>query len=125
MLDTAKDNKVIKPENIDASTTTGPLAETLAGHEIVYLIQTSGTSGPAKPVLVPEAALLPNLRDIRREFELSPTDTVLLASPLTFDPSLVDVLCSLVAGARLLVLPASLKIKTDLHRDAAIKRFFV
>lgn len=36
-------------------------------------------------------------------------DVVFLASPLTFDPSVVDLFLALSSGARLLVVPAVLK----------------
>ena len=82
---------------------------------IAYTMQTSGTTGEPKLVFVSHASILPNIVDIVREFSLDGTNLVLLSSPLTFDPSLVDIFVSLVSGAGLLVLPTSEKIKPSLY----------
>ena len=77
--------------------------------DIVYIIQTSGTTGDPKPVFVSHASVLPNILDFKAEFNLLGSDLVLLSSPLTFDPSMVDVFVTLVSGAALLVLPSTEK----------------
>lgn len=42
-------------------------------------------------------------------FQMSAEDVVLLASPLTFDPSVVDIFLALSSGAQLLIIPAVIK----------------
>ncbi|XP_061680411.1 beta-alanine-activating enzyme isoform X2 [Syngnathoides biaculeatus] len=48
-------------------------------------------------------------RSLARLFEVTSADVVFLASPLTFDPSVVDIFLALSSGAQLLVVPAVLK----------------
>ena len=46
----------------------------------------------------------------RRIFQLSPDDTILLASPYTFDPFVVQMFTAFAAGARLIIVPDSVKL---------------
>ncbi|XP_077463975.1 beta-alanine-activating enzyme [Stigmatopora argus] len=76
---------------------------------LAYVLHTSGTTGPPKIVRVPHECILPNILHLRRLFEVSSNDVVFLASPLTFDPSVVDIFLALSSGAQLLVVPTVLK----------------
>ena len=58
---------------------------------VAYIVHTSGTTGPPKPVCVPHCSIVPNILDLTRRFSVSPNDTVFNAAPLTFDPSIVEV----------------------------------
>ena len=58
---------------------------------VAYIVHTSGTTGPPKPVSVPHCSIVPNVLDLTRRFSVSPNDTVFNAAPLTFDPSIVEV----------------------------------
>lgn len=40
---------------------------------------------------------------------MTPDDVVFLASPLTFDPSVVEIFLALSSGARLLIVPTVIK----------------
>lgn len=40
---------------------------------------------------------------------MTPDDVVFLASPLTFDPSAVEIFLALTSGARLLIVPTAIK----------------
>lgn len=42
-------------------------------------------------------------------FQMTPEDVVFLASPLTFDPSVVEMFLALSAGARLLMVPSAVR----------------
>ncbi|XP_077440315.1 beta-alanine-activating enzyme [Vanacampus margaritifer] len=79
------------------------------GGSLAYMLHTSGTTGQPKIVRVPHNCILPNILHLRRLFEVSSTDVVFMASPLTFDPSVVDIFLALSSGAQLLVVPAVLK----------------
>lgn len=46
---------------------------------------------------------------IRSLFQMSADDVVFLASPLTFDPSVVDMFLALSSGAQLLIVPTVIK----------------
>ena len=74
---------------------------------IAYVLQTSGTTGQPKTIRVPHSCLIPNILDLSRVFSLSPLDTCVLSAPPTFDPSLVQILTSLVRGCTLLSAPCS------------------
>uniref|UniRef100_A0A3Q3DII4 Aminoadipate-semialdehyde dehydrogenase n=1 Tax=Hippocampus comes TaxID=109280 RepID=A0A3Q3DII4_HIPCM len=76
---------------------------------LAYVLHTSGTTGLPKIVRVPHNCILPNILHLRHLFSVSCGDVVFLASPLTFDPSVVDLFLALSSGARLLVVPAVLK----------------
>ncbi|XP_063240510.1 beta-alanine-activating enzyme-like isoform X2 [Bacillus rossius redtenbacheri] len=70
---------------------------------LAFAVRTSGSTGRATTVQVPHAAILPNITDLRRELRMEPSDVVLLAAPLTFDPSAVEMFLALSSGAALKV----------------------
>ncbi|KAM6947890.1 LOW QUALITY PROTEIN: beta-alanine-activating enzyme-like [Lycodopsis pacificus] len=84
----------------------------LISHEsddLAYVLHTSGTTGLPKIVRVPHKCILPNILHLRSLFQMSADDVVLLASPLTFDPSVVDMFLALSSSAQLLVIPTVIK----------------
>ncbi|KAK5869916.1 hypothetical protein PBY51_024593 [Eleginops maclovinus] len=80
-----------------------------AYRDLAYVLHTSGTTGLPKIVRVPHKCILPNILDLKSLFQMSAHDVVLLASPLTFDPSVVDIFLALSAGAQLLIIPSVIK----------------
>ncbi|XP_054645265.1 beta-alanine-activating enzyme [Dunckerocampus dactyliophorus] len=76
---------------------------------LAYVLHTSGTTGLPKIVRVPHQCILPNILHLRSLFQMTADDVVFLASPLTFDPSVVDIFLALSSGAQLLIVPAVLK----------------
>ncbi|XP_012721863.2 beta-alanine-activating enzyme [Fundulus heteroclitus] len=77
--------------------------------DLAYVLHTSGTTGPPKTVRVPHRCIVPNILHLRSLFQMSPDDVVFLASPLTFDPSVVELFLALSSGAQLLMVPAVIK----------------
>ncbi|XP_072246044.1 beta-alanine-activating enzyme [Leuresthes tenuis] len=77
--------------------------------DLAYVLHTSGTTGPPKTVKVPHKCILPNILHLRSLFQMSADDVVFLASPLTFDPSVVDIFLALSSGAQLLIVPTVIK----------------
>ncbi|KAF3835112.1 hypothetical protein F7725_027670 [Dissostichus mawsoni] len=85
------------PKHTGAQTADGPdlCAAPAAGlkeaahRDLAYVLHTSGTTG------------LPKI--------MNADDVVLLASPLTFDPSVVDIFLALSSGAQLLIIPSVIK----------------
>uniref|UniRef100_A0A8C3WMY6 Beta-alanine-activating enzyme n=1 Tax=Catagonus wagneri TaxID=51154 RepID=A0A8C3WMY6_9CETA len=77
---------------------------------LAYVLHTSGTTGLPKVVRVPHACIVPNIQHFRVLFEITHEDVLFLASPLTFDPSAVEIFVALSSGASLLVVPASVKV---------------
>uniref|UniRef100_A0A8C2YLH2 Beta-alanine-activating enzyme n=2 Tax=Chinchilla lanigera TaxID=34839 RepID=A0A8C2YLH2_CHILA len=77
---------------------------------LAYVLHTSGTTGTPKIVRVPHACVLPNVQHFRELFDITPEDVLFLASPLTFDPSVVEIFVALSSGASLLIVPTSVKV---------------
>uniref|UniRef100_A0A3B4X5G9 Aminoadipate-semialdehyde dehydrogenase n=1 Tax=Seriola lalandi dorsalis TaxID=1841481 RepID=A0A3B4X5G9_SERLL len=77
--------------------------------DLAYVLHTSGTTGLPKIVRVPHKCILPNILHLRSLFQVSARDVVFLASPLTFDPSVVDIFLALSSGAQLLMVPSMIK----------------
>ncbi|CAK6956090.1 beta-alanine-activating enzyme [Scomber scombrus] len=77
--------------------------------DLAYVLHTSGTTGLPKIVRVPHKCILPNIHHLRSMFQVSQDDVVFLASPLTFDPSAVEIFLALSSGAQLLIIPPVIK----------------
>jgi amino acid adenylation domain-containing protein len=71
---------------------------------LAYVIYTSGSRGVPKGVMVEHAALSRQLAWMQSEFPLSPQDHVLFKYAVSFDVSLLEMICPLIAGARIIVL---------------------
>ena len=72
--------------------------------DIVYVIKTSGSTGVAKTVYVTNASVTPD-------------DVILLSSPPTFDPHIIDMFLAVVSGATLLLRPRRLLTTGDVTLD--------
>nr|XP_003221627.2 PREDICTED: acyl-CoA synthetase family member 4 isoform X1 [Anolis carolinensis]XP_016849521.1 PREDICTED: acyl-CoA synthetase family member 4 isoform X1 [Anolis carolinensis] len=79
-------------------------------HSIAYILHTSGTTGLPKIVRVPHKCIVPNILHLRDIFQITPDDIVFMASPLTFDPSVVELFIALTSGASLLIVPHLIKM---------------
>ncbi|KAM6221716.1 beta-alanine-activating enzyme isoform 2-T2 [Rhynchocyon petersi] len=77
---------------------------------LAYVLHTSGTTGVPKIVRVPHACITPNIQHFQILFKITPEDVLFLASPLTFDPSVVEMFVALSSGASLLIVPTSVKM---------------
>ncbi|GFS17700.1 acyl-CoA synthetase family member 4 [Elysia marginata] len=76
---------------------------------LAYCITTSGTTSEPKVVRVPHGCILPNIRHLSQIFQLRQGDKMLMTSPLTFDPSIIDIFCTLSSGACLVMVPTKVK----------------
>jgi non-ribosomal peptide synthetase component F len=72
--------------------------------EVCYAIQTSGSTGEPKCVLVRTAPLAAVIRDHVERLEVGPGSTTLQFARLTFDGCITEIFWTLTAGARLVVL---------------------
>ncbi|KAL1022606.1 hypothetical protein UPYG_G00029810 [Umbra pygmaea] len=88
-----------------------PAAVVGSAHQgaLAYILHTSGTTGLPKTVRVPHKCIVPNILQLRALFQVTPDDVVFLASPLTFDPSVVEIFLALSSGASLLIVPNVIK----------------
>ncbi|XP_028636590.1 beta-alanine-activating enzyme [Grammomys surdaster] len=89
---------------------------------LAYVLHTSGTTGTPKIVRVPHACILPNIQHFRSLFDITQEDILFLASPLTFDPSVVEIFVSLSSGACLLIVPTSVKVLPSKLADIVFSR---
>ena len=62
-------------------------------------------SGEAKTIYVTNASIVPNIVDMVFHLQLTPDDQVLMSSPPTFDPHIIDIIVSFISKARLVILP--------------------
>ena len=77
---------------------------------MAYWMRTSGTVSQAPTVVrVSHARIVPNIADVTRRLDMSPQDVMFLASPLTFDPSVVELFSTLSCGARIVIVPHHIK----------------
>ncbi|WP_137130041.1 non-ribosomal peptide synthetase [Rhizobium sp. FY34] len=95
--------------NLDASFPDDERADNLAtvtrASQLAYVIYTSGSTGKAKGVLVDHSGLINLTRDKIRTCDVTPDDCVLQFFSFSFDASIPELVMSLGAGARLLLLP--------------------
>jgi amino acid adenylation domain-containing protein/non-ribosomal peptide synthase protein (TIGR01720 family) len=70
---------------------------------IAYVLYTSGSTGRPKAVASTRAAMAERLAWMQHEYRLSPRETLLHKTPLTFDVAVWEVFLPLLAGARLII----------------------
>ncbi|VDN52509.1 unnamed protein product [Dracunculus medinensis] len=92
-------------------------------YHISYIMQTSGTTGKPKEVQVPELAIrfVFNINNIificicilfcnfSERFSVTKDDIILFSTALSFDPSVVEMCLAATAGAKLVVIPDSVR----------------
>jgi amino acid adenylation domain-containing protein len=91
----------------EAPTPTATRAATPAAvtaRNLAYVIYTSGSTGQPKGVCIEHRAVVNHITALIRDYELVPGDTVLQLPSLSFHPAVRDILGTLSAGARLVLL---------------------
>ncbi|MEO3778895.1 amino acid adenylation domain-containing protein [Micromonospora sp. B11E3] len=81
------------------------------GH-VAYVLYTSGSTGRPKGVVITHRAVLNTLLWWADEAAYGPGDRVLLKTPLTFDPSMLELFSPLFSGATVVL------ARPDGHRDS-------
>ena len=84
-----------------------------------YIIYTSGSTGQPKGVLIAHGSIAEHCRDVQEYYELTPTDRVLQTASMSFDLSLEQILPTLIAGARLVMMGKEMWRAAEFHRKAA------
>ncbi|CAF4747100.1 unnamed protein product [Rotaria socialis] len=72
--------------------------------DIAYVVTSSGSTGIPKLIFVSHACILPNLDELKSIFNVTSNDCLFRSTPLTFDPSLVDIFLAIHCGASLCIL---------------------
>ncbi|NXT75584.1 ACSF4 enzyme, partial [Zapornia atra] len=98
------------PDQTQVKTSEGSYMDTDRTDPLAYILHTSGTTGSPKIVRVPHKCIVPNIQHLKSIFEITQDDTLFLASPLTFDPSVVELFIALTSGASILVVPNTIKM---------------
>lgn len=70
-----------------------------------FIAMTSGSTGEPKHIQVPIQCIQPNVDDLTKLFSISPHDIIYFSTPLTFDPSMIEILLACMNGASLLIAP--------------------
>lgn len=92
-------NAVINKEN-SFNLTPSATAENTA-----YIIYTSGSTGTPKGVEIHHRAVINHMVWMQDNFSLSSNETVLFRTPLSFDPSVWEIMLPLFMGAKVVIAP--------------------
>ena len=98
------DGPVVCPEAADLETeSAGRPDMPVAPDDLAYVIYTSGSTGRPKGVMIPHRAIVNRLLWMQSAFPLDAEDRVLQKTPFSFDASIWELFCPLLAGARLVM----------------------
>ncbi|CAH4036098.1 unnamed protein product [Pieris brassicae] len=75
------------------------------GPEYSFIAMTSGSTGDPKHIQVPIQCIQPNVDDLTKLFDITQEDVIYFSTPLTFDPSMIEILLTCINGASLLIAP--------------------
>ncbi|NXP32817.1 ACSF4 enzyme, partial [Leiothrix lutea] len=100
----------ICPDQTEVKTSEAGYMDAGQKDTLAYVLHTSGTTGIPKIVRVPHKCIVPNIQHLKSIFEITQDDVLFLASPLTFDPSVVELFMALTSGASILVIPNTIKM---------------
>ncbi|NWU74848.1 ACSF4 enzyme, partial [Onychorhynchus coronatus] len=98
------------PDQTEVKTSEGGPMDIGQKDTLAYVLHTSGTTGMPKIVRVPHKCIVPNIQHLKSIFEITQEDVLFLASPLTFDPSVVELFLALTSGASILIVPNTIKM---------------
>ncbi|XP_053599976.1 beta-alanine-activating enzyme [Plodia interpunctella] len=73
--------------------------------EYSFITMTSGSTGQPKHIQVPIQCIQPNVDDLTKLFRITSQDIIYFSTPLTFDPSMIEILLACINGASLLIAP--------------------
>ena len=88
---------VIELDQLPDAAVGNPSRDTGPDH-LLYLIYTSGSTGLPKGVMLEQRNVISFNRNMAEVYGLSPGDTILALTTITFDISVLELICSLICG---------------------------
>ncbi|XP_041973079.1 beta-alanine-activating enzyme isoform X2 [Aricia agestis] len=85
-----------------------------------FIAKTSGSTGDAKYIQVPIRCLQPNVDDLTNIFNITSNDVIYFSTPLTFDPSMVEILLACTNGATLLIAPEKADVLFSNNKENSV-----
>ncbi|XP_023942105.2 beta-alanine-activating enzyme [Bicyclus anynana] len=85
-----------------------------------YIAMTSGSTGDPKHIQVPVHCLQPNIHDLTKMFHISHNEVIYFSTPLTFDPSMIEIMLACMNGASLLIAPEKADILFPENRENSV-----
>lgn len=89
-------------------------------NEHSFIAMTSGSTGEPKHIQVPIQCIQPNIDDLTKLFNITHQDIIYFSTPLTFDPSMVEILLACLNGASLLIAPEKANVLFPVNQENAI-----
>ncbi|ARG98586.1 amino acid adenylation domain-containing protein [Legionella micdadei] len=86
-------------------------------HSLAYMIYTSGSTGVPKGVKISHLAVNNHMLWMQYQFQFDSSDKILLKTPLSFDPSVWEILVPLYTGGQLVIAPSGAHIDPELLID--------
>ncbi|MEN1925277.1 non-ribosomal peptide synthetase/type I polyketide synthase [Luteimonas qiangzhengi] len=99
------------------TTRIGRDADAATPDSVAYVIYTSGSTGTPKGVRVPHRAVSNLIACMQRWLRLGPDDAVAAVTPLSFDPSVVDLCLPLSVGARVVLVDRDTAVRGAAFRQ--------
>jgi amino acid adenylation domain-containing protein len=87
---------------------------------LAYMIYTSGSTGVPKGVQITHMAVINHMTWMSHQFKFDGSDKILFKTPLSFDPSIWEVLIPLLNGSELVISPAGSHIDPELLIDLVL-----
>uniref|UniRef100_A0A8C3R3D4 Beta-alanine-activating enzyme n=1 Tax=Cyanoderma ruficeps TaxID=181631 RepID=A0A8C3R3D4_9PASS len=109
-VDNLQPGFTVCPDQTEVKTSEAGYMDAGQKDTLAYVLHTSGTTGIPKIVRVPHKCIVPNIQHLKSIFEITQHDVLFLASPLTFDPSVIELFMALTSGASILVVPNTIKM---------------
>jgi len=86
-----------------------PLTTKITSRELAYVIYTSGSTGKPKGVMLEHGGMINTINSQILEYKLTPLDHCLQFASSSFDASIWEIFISLLSGAKLYIIPDTLK----------------
>ncbi|ERL95511.1 hypothetical protein D910_12773 [Dendroctonus ponderosae] len=95
--------------------------QTKCYENVLCTMQTSGSTGESKAVRIPFECIQKNVTGLNQHFQVTAEDVIYWGTPLTFDPTLIELLLALTFGAPLVIAPKRVQLNPPLLHRALFK----